>query len=472
MASEIRLTAEWVAAAMAGQIVGAGGERQEFSGVSIDTRTLRAGELYIGIRGDRFDGADFSAAAVEAGAAGIVVPRGRSEGVGGTGAVVPVVIVVDDTTRALQALAHATRKASGTKVVAITGSAGKTTTKEITAEFLGARYRVIRNRGNLNNHIGLPLSLMELTARPDVAVVELGMNHAGEISTLVRVAEPDVRVWTNVGEAHLGFFASVDAIADAKAEILEGANASTVLVANEDDDRIRSRTRSFAGRTVTFGMQLPADVQAFDIADHGIDGITAQIMTPRGGFRATTPLVGRGNLANILAATAVALEFDVPVAEMAGIASTLKPASRRGQVVRLGKGVTVIDDSYNANPTAMRGAMDVLRRSRTSGRRVAVLGEMLELGGQGEALHRQVGEAAAKAGIDALVVIGGSDAVAIATGAVMAGMSKDRAHHFTSSDEAANAFASYVHDGDIVLVKGSRGVHTDIVVDRLTAEFA
>jgi UDP-N-acetylmuramoyl-tripeptide--D-alanyl-D-alanine ligase len=313
---------------------------------------------------------------------------------------------------------------------------------------------------------------MELTARPDVAVVELGMNHAGEISTLVRVAEPDVRVWTNVGEAHLGFFASVDAIADAKAEIFEGATASTVLVANEDDDRIRSRTRSFAGRTVTFGMQLPADVQAFDIADHGIDGLSAKVMTPRGGFTLTTPLVGRGNLANILAATAVGLEFDVPLKDMAGLASTLKPASHRGQVLRLARGVTVIDDSYNANPTAMRGAIDVLRSSKTSGSRVAVLGEMLELGDHGEPFHRQVGEAAAKAGVDRLIAVGGSNAAAIAQAAVMAGMPTDRVQYFQASDEAANAFSSYVHDGDIVLVKGSRGVQTDLVVDRLKAEFA
>jgi UDP-N-acetylmuramoyl-tripeptide--D-alanyl-D-alanine ligase len=471
MASEIRLTAEWVAAAVAGRIVGAGG-RQEFSGVSIDTRTLRAGELYVGIRGDRFDGADFSAAAVAAGAAGVLVPRGREDAIGTGGATAPAVIVVDDTTRALQALAHATRKASGTKVVAITGSAGKTTTKEVTAEFLGAKYRVIRNRGNLNNHIGLPLSLMELTARPDVAVVELGMNHAGEIKTLVDIAEPDVRVWTNVGEAHLGFFASVEAIADAKAEIFAGASAATVLIANEDDDRIRARTPSFAGRTVTFGMQLPSDVQAFDIADHGIDGVSAQVMTPRGGFRLTTPLVGRGNLANILAATAVGLEFGVPLADMARLASALAPASHRGQILRLARGVTVVDDSYNANPTAMRGAIDVLRSSRTAGGRVAVLGEMLELGDHGEAMHRQVGEAAAKAGLDRLTAIGGPNAVAIAEGAVMAGMPPDRARCFATSDEAADAFASYVQDGDIVLVKGSRGVRTDIVVERLKAEFA
>ena len=249
---EIRLTADWVATAMAGTIV-VGADTCEFTGVSIDTRTLASGELYIGIRGERLDGADFAQAAIGAGAAGLVVPRRRGRALaGGTQA---VVIEVDDTTAALQALAHAVRIDSGTKVVAITGSAGKTTTKEVTAEFLAARYRVIRNRGNLNNHIGLPLSLMELTKRPEIAVVELGMNHAGEIGTLVHIAQPEVRVWTNVGEAHLGFFESVEAIADAKAEIFEGATSASVLIANADDERIVARAASFRGRVVTFGIE-------------------------------------------------------------------------------------------------------------------------------------------------------------------------------------------------------------------------
>src|SRR5207248_5604157 len=180
-------------------------------------------------------------------------------------------------------------------------------------EFLAARYRVVRNRGNFNNHIGLPLSLIELRQRPEIAVVELGMNHAGEISTLVRIAEPDVRVWTNVGEAHLGFFASLDAIADAKAEIFEGAAPDAVLVANADDDRIVQRTARFAGRVVTFGIDRPADVRATDIVDRGVEGTKAQVATARGSIEIATPLVGRGNLENVLAAMAVALEFDVPL---------------------------------------------------------------------------------------------------------------------------------------------------------------
>jgi UDP-N-acetylmuramoyl-tripeptide--D-alanyl-D-alanine ligase len=472
MGSEIRLTADWVAAAMAGSIVGGDGQTV-FAGVSIDTRSLCAGELYVGIRGDRFDGADFASAAAGAGASGVVVPRGRGGALIGAGqAATLTVIEVDDTTAALQALSRAVRIASGARVVAITGSAGKTTTKEITAEFLGTRYRVIRNRGNLNNHIGLPLSLLELTSRPDVAVVELGMNHPGEIRTLVRIAEPDVRVWTNVGEAHLGFFPSIDAIGDAKAEILEGATTSTVLVVNGDDDRITARTRSFAGRKLTFGLELPADVQAFDVADRGIDGTSASIATPIGSFKLTTPLIGRGNLSNILAATAVGVLFDVPLARMAERAAGLRPASHRGDVVRLARGLVVIDDSYNANPTATQGALDVLRTSRMAGRRVAVLGEMLELGDRAIALHEAVGRAAAAGPLDVLVAVGGTPAQALANAAIAAGLAKPNVHYFETSEEAAGSVVSWARAGDLVLVKGSRGVRTDKVVDRLKAEFA
>jgi UDP-N-acetylmuramoyl-tripeptide--D-alanyl-D-alanine ligase len=324
----------------------------------------------------------------------------------------------------------------------------------------------------LNNHIGLPLSLMELTACPDVAVVELGMNHAGEISTLVRLAEPDVRVWTNVGDAHLGFFASVEAIADAKAEILEGATRDTVLVANADDDRVAPRAKRFAGAVVTFGIERAADVHADRIVDRGIEGTTARVTTPKGSFDLRTPLVGRGNLSNILAATAVGIRFDVPLSAMAERAAVLTPAHHRGDVVRLSKDVVVIDDSYNSNPTATRRAIDVLRSSETTGRRVAVLGEMLELGDHAVRLHQDVGRAAADAGLGGLVAVGGDSARAMAEAAVAAGMNRGDVRYFGTSDDAADAFASYVREGDLVLVKGSRGVRTDTVVDRLKAEFA
>jgi len=452
----------------------AGDPSQEFHGVSIDTRTLAAGDLFVAIRGERFDGAEFAEAAIGKGAAGVVVPRQWSAKAsaerGATASAGCVVLEVDDTTIALQALGHAVRRESGTKVVAITGSAGKTTTKEVTAELLAARYRVVRNRGNLNNHIGLPLSLVELRQRPEIAVVELGMNHPGEISTLVRVAEPDVRVWTNVGEAHLGFFASLDAIADAKAEIFEAASADTVLVANADDDRIVSRLPSFAGRVVTFGIDRPADVRASAVVDRGIDGTSARITSARGSVEMTTPLVGRGNLANILAATAVAEEFGVPLDTIAELAATLRPAAHRGEIVRLRNGITIIDDSYNANPTATRRAIEVLTRSASGGRRIAVLGEMLELGDRASDLHASVGRAAAAANVDVLLAVGGAPAAALAAAAVAAGLSKDAVRYFATSAEAAEAAVATVKTGDLVLVKGSRGVRTDLVVDRLKAE--
>jgi UDP-N-acetylmuramoyl-tripeptide--D-alanyl-D-alanine ligase len=461
----IRLTGSWVAEAMGGTMV-AGDTARELAGVSIDSRAVGPGELYVAIRGDRFDGVDFVPAALAAGAGGVVVPRGRGRAAAAAGG--PVVIEVDDTIVALQALAHRVRRESGARVVAITGSAGKTTTKEITAELLAARYRVIRNRGNFNNHIGLPLSLIDLRQRPEIAVVELGMNHSGEISTLVRIAEPDIRVWTNVGEAHLGFFGSLDDIADAKGEILERAAASTVLVANADDDRIAARSASFAGRVVTFGIDRPAAVRASTVVDRGIAGTSATVSTPRGAVDISTPLVGRGNLANVLAAIAVAIECGVPLEAIAARVQRLVPAAHRGQVVRLSNGVTVIDDSYNANPTATRQALDLLGSERTAVRRVAVLGEMLELGDRAVALHQDVGRHAADARVDLLLAVGGDPASALARAAVGAGMAPDQVHYFASSDEAADALATLVGPGDVVLVKGSRGVRTDRVVDRLT----
>jgi len=467
---EILLTASWVAGAMGATTRGGRGDR-EFTGVSIDTRTLRPGELFIAIRGDRFDGAAFAPAAVAAGAAGVVVERGRPQApLAGSGGPV-VVIEVDDAVIALQALARAVRRESGTKVVAITGSAGKTTTKEVTGDFLGTRYRVIRNRGNFNNHIGLPLSLMDLRQRPEIAVVELGMNHAGEISTLVRVAEPDVRVWTNVGEAHLGFFESVEAIADAKAEIFEGAQRTTVLVANADDEKIGARTSRFAGRVVTFGIDRDADVRATDVRQRGVDGTDARVSTPRGAFDLVTPLIGRGNLSNILAATAVAVEFDVPLPAVAERALRLTPAPHRGEVLRLSNGVTVIDDSYNANPSATRGALELLGGAADR-RRVAVLGEMLELGRESARLHEDVGRAAAAARVDTLIAVGGEAARALAGGAIEGGITRANVRYVTTSDEAADVASTLVRPGDLVLVKGSRGVRTDQVVDRLKAEFA
>jgi UDP-N-acetylmuramoyl-tripeptide--D-alanyl-D-alanine ligase len=462
---DLRITLGWVADAVGGRIL-SGDPQQSIGNLTTDTRTLQPGDFFVALRGPRFDGNAFVGEALQRGAAGALVDEGYANAPRGA------MVSAADTTRALQDLAHAVRKAAGTRVIAITGSAGKTTTKETIAEMLAGRFRVVRNRGNLNNHIGLPISLMQLRAKPDVAVMELGMNHAGEISTLVAIAEPDVRVWTNVGDAHLGFFASPDTIADAKAEILERADRQTVLVCNGDDQRVMARVGTFAGRTVTFGTEPTATVRAVDIEDRGIDGTRARVVTPAGERIIDTPLLGRGNLSNVLAATAVALDFGVPLDDIASSAARLQPAAHRGAVHRLRGGVTLIDDSYNSSPTALRRALEVVTRETRASRKVAVLGEMLELGEASRGLHEECGRAASEAGLRLLFTVGGQPARALANAATAAGMPASAVTYVEKSEQAAGIVTSALRAGDLVLVKGSRGIRTDVVVDRILAEFA
>jgi UDP-N-acetylmuramoyl-tripeptide--D-alanyl-D-alanine ligase len=463
------LTIGDVAQAVSGRLV-SGDPSAVIEGVSIDTRRLTPGALFVAIHGERFDGHDFVEDALAGGARGALVsrPMGHlpNDAVAGR-----ALIVVPDSTGALQRLARWVRRKSGARVVAITGSAGKTTTKDVTAAFLGLRHRVMQTAGNLNNHIGLPLSLLELRHGADLAVVELGMNHAGEIGRLVAIAEPDVRVWTNVAEAHLEFFPSADAIADAKAEVMEGATAETVLVANADDPRVMARVPRFRGRVITFGSVEGASVRASAIELRGIDGIAARVDTGAASVRVQVPLVGRGNLQNVLAAMAVAQHFGVPLEAIAERAATLRAAAHRGEVRRLGGGVAVVDDAYNSNPRALMGALAVLADERRFARRVAVVGEMLELGGEAVPLHDACGRAAAGAGLSLLVTVGGGAARALGRAAVAAGMLPAAVRHADTSAEAADLAATLVQPNDVVLVKGSRGIRTEVVVDRLAAVF-
>jgi len=445
------------------------GSDREILGFSIDTRTIQPGDMFVAIRGDRFDGNAYVTEAARKGAVGALV---SDPGLASLPALRSTALIeVPDTVAALQRLAHRVRRESGAAVVAVTGSAGKSTTKEIAADFLAARYRVFRNRGNLNNHIGLPLSLLELRAKPDVGVFELGMNHAGEIRTLVTIAEPEVRVWTNVGPAHLEFFGTLEAIAEAKAEILEGADGDALLVANADDDLVMRHASRFAGRVRTFGIERPADVRALAVRDLGIDGSVALVRTPVGEAEIRTPLPGAANLSNVLAAAAVAIRFDVPLSDIVRCAAGLTAMARRGEITRSGS-LTIVDDSYNSNPRALSRALAMVAIDTRHPRRIAVLGEMLELGEAGQAMHRAAGEEAARAGLSALVTVGGENARALADGALAAGMRAADVHYAGTSREAADLAVTLVQPGDLVIVKGSRGVHTEVVVDRLKAEFA
>ena len=456
----VLFTAGFVADAAAGRLI-AGAADRVFDTVSIDSRTLAPGSLFIALKGDRFDGHAFIDVALSRGATGLLVS-----------AAVPApgdaaVILVPDPLAALQSLGHEVRRQSKARVVAITGSTGKTTTKEVTAAFLSARFDVYKNRGNLNNHIGLPLSLLDLRRGPDVAVVELGMNQPGEIRTLVTIAEPDVRVWTNVGDAHYGFFGSREAIARAKAEILEASQPETLVVANADDPLIREHLAGFAGRRVLFGEAAGADLRALRIEDRGIDGTSVVVDTRLGRMHLDIALPGRGQVWNVQAAAAVALELGIAPSMIEARASTLRPIDRRGSVTMLSNGVRLVDDSYNASPAAVRMMLEALAATPVAGRRIAVLGEMLELGDWSWSLHETCGRAAAAAHVDALVVIGGQAADGVAAGALSAGLPAGAIHRFTDSATAAPNVAALVQPGDLVLVKGSRGTRTDLVADRL-----
>lgn len=462
------LRAGELAAASGGRLT-AGPPETRVDRFAIDSRRVRKGDLFIALRGARFDGHRFVPEAVRKGAAGVVVSDLSSVGTGAGTPGSPFVIAAADTTRALQRIGRFVRRRSSARVIGVTGSVGKTTTKEIVAWLLAGAYRVFRSAGNLNNQIGLPLSLLELRHEPEIAVVELGMNHAGEIRTLVDVADPDVRVWTNVAEVHSAFFDSVEAIADAKAEILEGATPDTRLVANAGDPRVMARAAGFPGRVTTFGVETAADVTAAEVRSLGLRGMAAILRTPAGSAPVRTPLLGYGQLANVAAAVAVAGQFDVPLDRLAARVADCAPQPRRGQVVEAG-GVTIVDDTYNSSPAALRAALDAVGRESGRVRRVAVLGEMLELGARSAALHESCGRAAVEAGFDVVVAVGGESAAALAAGARAAGLEEAAVATFAAGAEAADRTAAIVRAGDVVLVKGSRGIGMDRIVDRLREE--
>jgi UDP-N-acetylmuramoyl-tripeptide--D-alanyl-D-alanine ligase len=435
-----------------------------------DSRKLVPGEAFLAIVTDRRDGHAFLAHAIERGASALVVSD-PSSAMMLPPSEIPVVLV-DDAIKALQRAARYVRRMSGAKVVAITGSAGKTTTKEAAATLVSGRYRTMRNQGNYNNHIGLPLSLMELQDGAEVAVVEFGMSAASEIRTLVEVAEPDVRVWTNVGTAHIEYFETQEKIAAAKAEILERASAETVVVANADDPLVMRHVQGFRGRVTTFGVEQPADVRPLHVDDRGLEGQRAEVMTPAGPVALDLVLAGRANLENVMAAVGVALALGVPPEEIAVRAASIRPAEQRGEVIRLDRDILVYDDSYNASPTALKRTLQVIAAEKSGRRRVAFLGEMRELGAQAESLHRDCGVAVASAGIARLVTVGGTPACALGKAAVDAGLAAGVVTHVENSADAADLVPDLVRGGDLVLVKGSHSTGMDVVVDRLRAEFA
>ncbi len=416
-------------------------------GYSIDSRTIGKGELFFAVKGDRFDGHDFVSMAIENGAVAAVVRRDQAHRYSTNR-----ILAVDDPLAALQTLATAVRKLWGKPLVGITGSAGKTTTKEAIAHVLSSRFRVLKSEGNFNHVFGLPLMLLKLRPEHDVAVIEMGMSHAGEIRALAGIAQPEIGVVTNVAPVHLEYFDSLAGIARAKYELIESLPIRGVAVLNADDEYVSQFGRGFKGAVVTYGTKPVADVRAENIESCGTEGSQFDLVTSSGREKARLPLVGEHNILNALAAVSVALGRGMTSAEAVAALATLTPADKRGEVLHLGN-ITVINDCYNSNPKALHAMIDALAAMK-AGRRIVVAGEMLELGPAGEELHRAAGRHAGEGKIDVLIGVRRL-AQAMVESAKQAGIT---AEFVATPEQAGEWLARETRDGDVVLLKASRGV--------------
>jgi UDP-N-acetylmuramoyl-tripeptide--D-alanyl-D-alanine ligase len=424
-------------------------------GYSIDSRSVRAGQLFFAVTGERLDGHDFVEQALKNGAIAAVVRRDQLSRYPRE----TRLLAVEDTLAALQTLATAVRKLWGKPLIAVTGSAGKTTTKEAIAHVLGARFRVLKSEGNFNNHFGLPLMLLKLEPEYDVAVIEMGMSHAGEIRALAKIAQPEIGVVTNVAPVHLEFFDSLAGIARAKYELVESLPANGVAVLNADDEYVSQFGRDFKGKVVMYGTRATADVRAENIQAKGLEGSEFEVVIGSVRERGMLPLVGEHNVLNALAAVAVGVERGLKPGEAVGALATLAPADKRGEVLQLGN-ITVINDCYNSNPKALGAMVDALAATAAK-RRIVVAGEMLELGAAGEEMHRQAGQHIAEKGIDVLLGVRGQ-AQAMVEGARRAGTP---AEYVAGPEEAGEWLAREARDGDVVLLKASRGVKLEKALD-------
>src|SRR3989440_3413375 len=421
------------------------------AGVSIDSRAIRAGELFVAIHGPRHDGHDHVASALTLGALAAVVAEAHLARFAGS--VGDRCLAVLDTFRALQQLARAVREAWGGKIAGVTGSVGKTTTKEMLAALLGTKLRVLRSEGNLNNEYGLPLTLFRLEETHQAAVLEMGMSRRGELSRLAAIARPDVGVVTRVSPAHLEFFSSVDEIALAKRELIEGLNGrESTAVVNADDPRVAAFGAFAPGRVLTYGIENTAFFMARDIEDRGALGTAFDYVSPEGRVRLELNVPGRHAIANALAALAAASVWDIGAAEAQDVFRSLRAPAMRGELLRFSNGAALINDSYNSSPAALQAMTELLAATPNFRRRILAAGEMRELGTASPELHREAGQFAAKTGkIDWIIGVAG-DAAQIVEGAGAAGLPRERAKFFATPQEAGGFPEGFIVSGDPLLV--------------------
>jgi UDP-N-acetylmuramoyl-tripeptide--D-alanyl-D-alanine ligase len=462
----------------------------ELVGVSIDSRTVAPGELFVAIHGPRHDGHDHLAGAFERGALATIVAREKYVGL--PPEIQRRAFAVDDTLAALHQLATRAceiwRAAKpGRRIGAVAGSVGKTTTKEILAALVGARLCVLKTQGNLNNEYGLPLTLLQLEDDHEAIVLEMGMSHRGELARLAQIARPDVGVITRVAVEHLEFFSSIDEIALAERELIENLpwpNATAVL--NAADDRVAqfdqvargpvlwfrtdSKSKPNASAAGTNGQR--AEFRAENIEERGIDGSAFDFVSPAGRARLEMPLIGRHNVMNAVAALAAASVWGIDAADAKEVLPALTPADKRGEVVRFAAGFTVINDTYNSSPTALNALADLLVATPGYRRKILAAGEMRELGPSSPELHRECGASIAQLkNIDWIVGVTG-DAVQFVEAAIKAGHAPANAKFFADSEDAGRFFADFIQPGDLVLLKGSRGVKMEKILEAIDSTHA
>jgi len=441
------------------------------AGVSIDSRTVRRGELFVAIHGPRHDGHDYVASALGRGALAALVaePQAHRYGDG----IRNRCIVVGDTFEALKQLARAVREGWGGKIAGITGSVGKTTTKEILAALLGAKLQVLKSEGNFNNEYGLPLTLLRLEETHQAAVLEMGMSRRGELARLAAIARPDVGVVTRVAPAHLEFFSSVEEIALAKRELIEGLSGrESTAVLNADDPRVAAFGAFAPGRVLTYGIDSPAFFSATAIEDRGALGSAFDYVSPEGRVRLELPVPGRHAIYNALAALAAASVWNIGAAEAQSVFRGLRVPAMRGELLRFSNGAALINDSYNSSPAALHAMVSVLAATPNFQRRILAAGEMRELGTTSPALHREAGLFTAKTGkVDWVIGVEGA-AEQIVEGAISAGIPRAQTKFFTSSEQAAQFLGDFIRAGDVLLVKGSRGVKMERIVEALLMRYA
>ncbi len=432
----------------------------EMEGAAVDSRRVEPGNLFVALPGERADGHDFVAAALKNGARAALVSRVPEE----AGAARNRLFVVPEPLEAFQTLASQKRRQAGFRLAAVTGSVGKTTTKEMAAAVFSTRFRTGKTPGNLNSGIGFPMAVLNLEEGREAVAGEFGMSHAGEISTLSRLFRPDTAAITNVSAAHQENFASIEEIADAKWEIVEGLSADGTLVFNADDERLARRAKNFSGKKISFGAS-GADVSALGVEAAGLGEVSFELSMSGETERVRLSATGRHQVSNFLCAAGMALAWGFHASEVAGAAKAFSVPERRGRAVVLSSGAVLIDDSYNSSPLGARAALAALFESAGRARKIAVLGDMLELGDDGPRMHRELGTFAAER-LDRLVCVG-PIAREIGRGASDAGMPEDRIAWFAEAAEVAPFLAPKLEPGDVVLVKGSRGVGLDVVSDAL-----